>query len=293
MVSSGAKTGPLRTPPQRPGRHTHRPRLRRIANATVLLLTVALGLFSPGAEAEQSRLERILQSRLLRVCIWPEYYGITFRDRDTQELKGIDIDLALELGRELQAGVKFVDSNFSRLTDDLLDDRCDVAMFGIGMTAARAQKVRFTAPYLASDIYAITTRGNRRIQHWDDIDQPGITVAIAKGTLHESVMSGKLRHARLRIFASAREREEAVESGLADVFMTDYPYGLRMIEHAPWARLVRPESAYHVTPYAWAISPGDEQWRLYLDTFLATLKRDGRLARAARRHGLEQIAVAR
>ena len=65
------------------------------------------------------------------MCIWPDYYGISYRDPRTQALSGIDIDLAQALGHELGVAVQFVDSSFARLVPDLQEGRCDVAMFAI------------------------------------------------------------------------------------------------------------------------------------------------------------------
>lgn len=245
------------------------------------------------AKADQSRLERIQAEKRLRVCIWPDYHGISFRSPANQELRGLDIDLALELGREMQVSTQFIDSSFARLTEDVLNDRCDVAMFAVGVTAARAEKLRFTTPHLASDIYAVTTRNHPRISRWDDIDQPGVVVAVTKGTLHENVMRAKLRHARLLVLDSPHAREDAVESGQADVFMADYPYSMHMESDVSWARVIKPDASYNVTPYAWAVAPSDERWLQRLERFLATIKRDGRLLTAARRHGLEPIVVTR
>jgi len=78
--------------------------------------------------------------------------------------------------------LRYVDSSFAKLVEDLTQDRCDVAMFAVGITAARAEKLKFSQPYLVSDIYAITTKSNRRIKTWDDIDQTGVVVSVAKGT---------------------------------------------------------------------------------------------------------------
>jgi ABC-type amino acid transport substrate-binding protein len=245
------------------------------------------------AQAQQSRLDRIIDEKRVRVCIWPEYFGVTYRDPATLELRGIDIDLALELGRELKVGVEFVDSSFPRLTKDLLNDNCDVAMFGVGITPERAKRLQFTTPYLASDIYAIANRNNRRITQWDDIDQPGVVVAVAEGTIHEQVMIDKLRHARLLSLGSPYAREQAVESGRADIFITDYPYSHRMLDRTDWARLISPGTPYHITPYAWALAPGDAPWLTRLETYLREIKQDGRLVRAARRHGLEPIVITR
>lgn len=244
-----------------------------------------------GAGAAGSRLDRVLTDKLVRVCIWPDYYGITFRNPKTQELSGIDVAMANALGADLGVAVQFVDSSFSRLIEDVTGERCDVAMFAIGITPARAEKLRFTAPHLASDIYAVASRTNRRIKGWDDIDTPGTVVAVAKGTLHEPVMRERLKAAQLVALDTPFAREQEVQSGRADVFITDYPYSQRFLANADWARLVAPSATYHVTPYAYALKPGDDAWHARLERFVADVKRDGRLREAARRYKLEAIVV--
>jgi cyclohexadienyl dehydratase len=251
------------------------------------LLIVAHGLVM----ADDDRLQRILTTQTLRVCIWPDYYGISFRNPKTLQLSGIDVDLARELARELGTAVEFVDSSFATLIDDVLGNRCDIAMFAIGITPERRRHLHFTQPHLASDIYAITTRTNRRIRDWSDIDQPGTVVAVAKGTLHEPIMRQKLRHAELRVLDTPHAREQEVQSGRADVFMTDYPYSQRMLESHDWARLVSPGDPYHVTPYAWAMAPGDATLHVRVERFITAIKTDGRLLESARRHGLEPIVL--
>lgn len=243
------------------------------------------------AQSPARHLEKVAASKELRVCIWPDYYGISYRNPRTQQLEGIDIDLAQAFALDLGAKVRFVDSAFSRLIDDLTQDRCDIAMFAIGITAARQEKLRFSKPYLVSDIYAITTKSNRSIKTWADIDQPGIVVSVAKGTLHESVMKEKLKQATLSVNATPQGREQDVESGRADVFMTDYPFSRRMLEQTDWARLVSPPSTYHLTPYAYAVAPGDDRWLARVEQFVQDIKRDGRLVTAAKRHRLDPVVA--
>ena len=235
------------------------------------------------------RLSRIQSDKTLRVCVWPDYYGISFRNPKTLQLAGIDIDNARELAKDLGVGVQFVDSSFARLIDDVSNDRCDIAMFAIGITSARQEKLRFTSPHLVSDIYAITTKTNRRIQYWADLDKAGSVVAVAKGTLHETVMKEKLKFAELLVLESSHAREQAVHSGRADVFMTDFPFSRRMLDNSDWARLVAPPSTYHLTSYAWAMRPGDDRFHARVESFLREIKSDGRLLNSAKRHGLEPI----
>lgn len=257
----------------------------RLFLLSVLLLASGLTL------AADTRLQRVLTAQTLRVCIWPDYYGISFRNPKTLQLSGIDIDLAQELARDLGVTVAFVDSSFATLIDDVLSDRCDLAMFAIGITPARQAQLHFTAPHLASDIYAITTRTNRRIRDWSDIDQPDTVVAVAKGTLHEPIMREKLQQAELRVLDTPHAREQEVQSGRADVFITDYPYSRRMLDHHDWARLVAPQTRYHVTPYGWALAPGDDSLHTRVEAFISAIKADGRLLTAARRHGLDSIVA--
>ena len=261
---------------------------RGVKFALILLLAVAA---MGSAVRAEGRLERIAAAEALRVCIWPDYYGITFRNPKTLELSGIDIDLARELARELGVRAQFVDSSFARLIDDVTADRCDVAMFAIGITPQRAERLRFTRPHLRSDIYAITTLSNRRIKNWADIDQPGVVVAVARGTYHETVMRQKLVAASLQVLDTPHASEEEVESGRADVFMTDFPYSRRMLDTVDWARLMASPQPYHLTSYAYAVAPGDDAWFQRVDRFVADIRQDGRLLAAARHHKLDPIAV--
>ncbi len=253
----------------------------------------ALSLAPAIAAAAADRLDRIAETGVLQVCIWPEYYGITWRDPKTQLLSGLDIEMARELARDLKVQPRFVDSSFARLIEDVGTGRCDVAMFAIGITPARAEKLRFARPHLQSDIYAITTKANRTIRGWEDIDRPGVVVAVAKGTYHEPVMREKLKAATLKVVDSPNTREQEVESGRADVFMTDYPFSRRMLDNADWARLVSPNGSYHLTSYAYAVAPGDERFFQRVEQFVADVKRDGRLAASAARYRLEPIVLTR
>ncbi|MDT8990588.1 ABC transporter substrate-binding protein [Curvibacter sp. APW13] len=243
------------------------------------------------ADLQKDRLSRIETTKTLRVCIWPDYYGISYRNPKSLQLIGIDIDNAQAVAKELGVQVQFVDSSFAKLVEDVTADRCDIAMFAVGITPARQEKLRFTQPHLVSDIYGITTKTNRRIQSWADIDRPGVVVAVAKGTLHEPVMKAKLRNAELLVVDTPAAREQEVQSGRADVFMTDYPFSRRMLDNSEWARLVSPTETYHLTPYGWAMAYGDDRFFARIDKALGDMKRDGRLLANARKHGLEAIVA--
>ncbi len=248
-----------------------------------ILLTINL-------QAKESKLEKIKNSNKLKVCTWPQYYGISYIDPRTQKLIGIDSDLAVELAKDLGVELKLVKSSFPTLIKDVTTNKCDIAMFAIGNTESRRAKMRFTTPHLESDIYAVSTKTNKKIQSWDDIDKKGIIVAVAKGTYHEPVMKKKLKNAELVVIKGFKAREEEVQAGRADVFMTDYPYGKKMLAKTDWAHLITPPSVYHLTPYAWTMQYGDDAFFSRVEQFITDIKSDGRLYKLAKENGLLPIA---
>ena len=259
-------------------------------SALRLLIAAALPMLATAVQAGPV-LERVKAAQAVRVCIWPDYYGITFRNPRTQQLGGIDIDLSAEFGRDAKWKVEYVESSFQKLVEDLKGDRCDVAMFAVGVLPARAAQIAFSKPYLQSDIYAITTRSNRVVREWADIDKPGVQVAVQAGTFMEPVMAAALKQATMVVVKPPATRERELEAGRVDVFMTDYPYSRRLLDNADWAMLISPPKPFHVLPYAYAVKQGDEAWLATVDEFVARIKRDGRLEAAAKRHGLAAIAV--
>jgi cyclohexadienyl dehydratase len=262
-------------------------------NSPVTRIALALVGLMLGASAAHAGpvLDRVKSAQKVRVCIWPDYYGVTFRNPRTAVLGGIDIDLSAEFGRDLKSAVEHIESSFPTLIDDLKSDRCDVAMFAVAVLPQRAAHLSFTRPYLQSDIFGITTRSNRVVREWADIDKPGVQVAVQAGTFMEPVMAAALKQATMVVIKPPATRERELEAGRVDVFMTDYPYSRRLLDNADWAALVSPPAQFHALPYAYAVKQGDEAWLAVVDEFVSRIKRDGRLEAAAKRHGLSPIVV--
>lgn len=256
-----------------------------------LIVPLLLAVTLPMAAVAGPVAQRVAASGTVQVCIWPDYYGVTYRNPRTQQLTGIDVELSTEFGRDLGAKVALVDSSFTKLIEDLLADRCDIAMFAVGVLPQRQQHLKFSKAYMQSDIYGVTTRNSKVVRRWADIDQPGVLVAVQAGTFMEPVMAAALKQAKMVTIRPPLTREQELEAGRVDVFMTDFPYSRRLMDNADWAKVVAPATPFHVLPYAYAVKPGDEEWLRRVDEFVSRIKRDGRLAAAARRHGLSDIVV--
>ena len=121
----------------------------------------AATVFAPvpaGAAEVNSRLNEITRSKKLRVCQFPLYYSISFRNPKTGVIEGIDADLAKELAKDLGAQLEIVESSFGTFIADLQANKCDIGMFALGASLQRAQAVEFSKPYLITNVYAVTRK---------------------------------------------------------------------------------------------------------------------------------------
>ena len=254
-------------------------------------LAAAFAAFAATAAQAGDRLATVRSRGDVRVCIWPDYFAITYRSPRTGDLEGVDIDMARAFAESLNVTVTFVDNSFAKLAENMTNDACDVAMHAVGVRSDRAQLMDFTRPHLISGIYAVTMKDNTGIKAWADIDRTGNVVVVQKGTIMEPVMREQLKAAQLKVVDDFKAREQEVQSGRADVFMTDYPYGRRVAALTDWARLVEPPQPVAPTPYAYAVPKGDADWLRTVDGVVAAVKADGRLKDAAKRHGLLPIVA--
>ena len=235
-------------------------------------------------------LERIKAESTLRVGHWPAYYAISFHNSKNGKLEGIDIGLARELASDLGVKLQFVKTSFATFIKDIQADKCDIAMFGVGITESRAKHLDYSDPYLRSDIYAIVTKNHSTLKNWDDMDKDGHILVVQKGTFMEDAASA-FKNASILSVVKFQQREKEVRSGRADAFLTDFPYGKKILVTYDWAKLLEPSAPFHKTEYAYAINKGDPEWLAYINGFVGRIKSDGRLKKHAQDNGLLPIAI--
>ncbi len=262
----------------------------KASDRPVALAVALIAMLAPCLAAAQpaSRLYEVTKNKKLRVCQYPLYYSISYRNPATGEIEGIDADLAKELAKELDAELEIVESGFATFIADLQANKCDIGMFGVGATLKRAQAVEFSKPYLITNIYAVT-RKDGKIHTWDDIDQQGVKAAVSLGSYIEVFMKSYLKNAEVVAIAPPNTREAELVARRVDVVMTDFPTAIKVTDEFDWATYLLPKEKLAVTPYAYVVPPGDQIWLNYINLFVDTIKLDGRLLRYAKKHKLDPI----
>jgi ABC-type amino acid transport substrate-binding protein len=242
------------------------------------------------AEAIQSHLIEVTKSKKLRVCQYPQYYSISFRNPKTGQIEGIDADLAKELAKELGAELEIVESSFGTFIADLQANKCDIGMFGVGASLKRAQAVEFSKPYLITNIYGVTRKGGP-IKSWADVDKKGIKAAVSLGSYVEPFMKNYLKNAELISVAPPNTREAELVAGRVDIIMTDYPTAIKVTDEFDWAQTILPDEKLAITPYAYVVAQGDQVWLNFINLFIDTIKLDGRLKAFADKNKLGPIVA--
>jgi len=141
--------------------------------------TTAGSLFSKLPAAVQS-------SKMLKVGSDIEYAPIEFFKEGTEEVQGLDYDLAQALGGKLGVKVTFVnDTDFAGIIGALQAGRFDIIMSAMNDTAERRGKGVDFIDYFSAGSSILVKKGNpKAIKAVDDLC--GSVVAVQKGTTQDT-----------------------------------------------------------------------------------------------------------
>jgi ABC-type amino acid transport substrate-binding protein len=263
--------------------------MRTFTRLAILLATLTTAQ-QASAQQTQSRLYEVTKSGVLKVCIWPLYYAISFRNPTSGELEGIDIDLSKELAKDMGVKLEYVETTFGTFIADLQANKCDLGMFGVGATLKRAQAVAFTQPYLISGVYAVVRKGGP-VTTWADIDKAGVNVGVTLGSYIEPFLKSYLKNASVVAVAPPATTQAELMARRVDVMMTDYPASTKMNAQFDWTATIAPSEKILQTPYSYVMVQGDQVWLNYVNLFVQTIKLDGRLQVAAEKNKLSPIVA--
>ena len=116
--------------------------------ACLMTLVVSSSVYAKKA----THLERIQQYGILRVAVFHDDFAPFFwKDEKTGELRGVDIDLARGIAKELDVKVEFnrTATSFDRMVEMVANEEVDIVISLLSATPQRARLVLFTDSYVA------------------------------------------------------------------------------------------------------------------------------------------------
>lgn len=209
----------------------------------------------------------------LRVGVEAKYPPFESVD-EKGEFVGFDIDLARALGASLGRPVRFVDMGWDSLIPELEAGRIDLICSGLSWTAERAERIDFTKPYAQSPMSVlVNAKRAAAVTRLAQLDDPGIEIAVQRGTTGEKKAKAAFAKARFREYEDENSAATEVGTGRADAFVYDYLSVAK--HHARYPETTRVlEESLGAEDYCIAVRKGSPL-RAEIDRFLDEAKRPG------------------
>lgn len=244
----------------------------------VLAAALAIAASTPtlAQDAGSSRLDKILESGVMRVGTTGDFPPISARDTATQGYVGHDIDAATELAKDLGVKVEFVPADWKTLINGISADKYDVVMSGVSLSLDRAKVAGFTEPYLEFGTVPVTAKANaERFKSWSDIDNADVTVATTLGTVFDTQAKDYFKTATLKQVEAPALGFQEVLSGRADVTITSNVDAAALVQRYPELMIVPVDEARSKRPASFMVARNDQVWLNYLNSWITVKKLQG------------------
>jgi len=246
----------------------------------IIILLLALLLLPPGARAESSRLDDILQRGTLRVGLTGDYRPFSAKAPDGT-MAGLDVDLAQNLAQSLGVALQIVPTAWPSLLADLRADRFDIGMGGITITLERQRAAFFSAPALRSGKTPIARCADRdKFTTLAEIDRPGVRVIVNPGGTNERFDRANLHQAEIVVFPDNTRIFDELAAGRADLMITDGVETRLQQKLHPELCAIHPDAPFDHSELGYLL-PRDIAWKLYVDQWLHQMQETGAYAREA------------
>jgi Na+/H+-dicarboxylate symporter/ABC-type amino acid transport substrate-binding protein len=229
----------------------------------------------PLARPAGSLLDRVRERRMLRVGYFDDALPYAFRNAKG-DLVGFDVEMALQLGRDLGVGVELVPASRTLFDQGLDPSVCDLVMSGTAVTADRALHVRYSTSYL-DETLAFIVLDHRRAAFgtWDDIRAMGpLRVGVPVTSYYLDFLQTRLPSATVVKFDAPDRMFKAVEPPLDALVLTAERGSAYTLLH-PQFSVVVPKPQPLKVPLAYIIAGNDEALATVVDTWIDLKRKDG------------------
>ena len=208
--------------------------------------------------------------------------------RDAAAPRGVSPDIARELARRMGVPLDFIPYDAAgKVTADATRGAWDIAF--VARDPERAKDIEFTPPYVIIE-GAYLVRDDSPLKANQDVDRPGVRIAVSRGSAYDLFLSRALKSATL---VRAPSPPASIE-----LFVNERPEALAGVRQ-PLVAYAASHPGYRVLPgrfmvieQALAIPRGRPLAARYLNDFIDELKASGFVAASLEKSGQRDAAVA-
>lgn len=210
------------------------------------------------------------------------------KDAKTGELRGVHVDLAVELARRLGVPVQLIGyAAAAPLVDGLKKGELDIAL--LSAEPARAGEINFSPSYVEIDATYLVPP-NSPFRNAAELDREGVRIAIAARSVYEFYLNRVLKHAKLMNAPSTHAAFELFAKQKLDALVGLRPRLAVDAQMMPGSRIV--DGRFMVVEQAICTPKQRDAGTRYVRDFTEDVKASGWLARSLARHGVQGVSVA-
>ena len=235
--------------------------------------------------AFSSVLDEIVQNGILKVGTTGDFPGWSFKNPETNEYEGFDIDVAKKLASDMGVDVEFVPTDWKNLVSGVVSSKYHMTS-SASITAKRALTAGYTDSYYGTGTVAMTLVKNKsEISNWESIDGSK-SIAVTMGTVFENEAKKSFPNSKIiAIEAPAREYQEVL-SGRADVSLTSKVDALKLVTLYPELSIINIDEPKNAKLFAILVPRGDQEWINFINHWIADQKNKGFFDQTAAKFGL-------
>lgn len=161
------------------------------------------------------------EKKVYTVATDSNFVPFEFRNPDTGEMEGFDIELIQALADEAGIKIEFETLEFSGLIAGMESGRFDMGVAGITITEERKEKFDFSDPYYDAGLITVVQTENEEITSMDDL--AGKSVATRTGSTSFDYLTEHYPDAEVIPFEGIVEAYMELRSGRVDAVVYDSP----------------------------------------------------------------------
>jgi polar amino acid transport system substrate-binding protein len=252
----------------------------RLAAAAMLgacLLTLGCGGRSsvPESTASDELWDRVQRTKKLRVAMVLQFPPQFYRDPQTREPAGYDVEMLKLMAKDLGVELQIEDMDFTATVPSLLAGRVDLIANGLVNTPERAKTIQFTDPYVPYQLIAMIQKDGG-IADAAQLNQPGKTVSVLLGSTSHELAKLVFPRAEIR----ALDRQDAcmleVSSKKADACLMERFLAIPYVRNNPrTTALLHPEKPFAVQYGCLALPYGNPRFLYWANNWLKYYQASG------------------
>lgn len=210
------------------------------------------------------------------------------RDPASGDLRGVAVDLALELGRRSGVPVELVGYEAAgKMVEGLQTGAWDAAFLAVD--PGRTGEISFTAPYIEIEGTYLVPAGSP-LRAIADVDREGVRIGLAAKSAYDLFLSRSLQRAQLVRAPDPNAAFELLVEGKVEVLAGVKQTLVTNAGKLPGSRVV--DGRFMAIHQALGMPKGRAAGAKYLREFIEDVKASGLVARAIEKAGIRGVSVA-